>query len=139
MNMRKIIFSVSVVTASVMLMSNSSCNNADKKNNSRSKVDSIAAAGEKAKKEYEQAQANEEKQKTGEGFIKATVVDNTGLDGCSFMLLLESGQKLMPLNLAKEFMKDNMKVWVKYSPAKGAMTVCMAGEAVNVAVIEERK
>ena len=68
------------------------------------------------------------------GFIKATVI-NYALDGCAFMLQLEDGKKLEPVNLSEEFKKDNIKVWIKYQHYKGN-SICMAGEMVTVTSIE---
>jgi hypothetical protein len=68
------------------------------------------------------------------GFVKATIINYT-LDGCGFMLRLEDGKKLEPVNLAEEFKKDNIKVWIKYQHYKGN-SICMAGEMVTVTAIE---
>lgn len=69
-----------------------------------------------------------------DGFVKATVINYT-LDGCTFMLQLEDGKKLEPVNLKEEFKKDNFKVWIKYQHYKGN-SICMAGEMVTVTAIE---
>ncbi|MES2397571.1 MAG: hypothetical protein V4549_16295 [Bacteroidota bacterium] len=68
------------------------------------------------------------------GFVKATIINYT-LDGCNFMLLLEDGKKMEPVNLSEEFKKDNIKVWIKYQHYKGN-SICMAGEMVTVTAIE---
>lgn len=68
------------------------------------------------------------------GFVKATIINYT-LDGCNFMLLLEDGKKLEPVNFSEEFKKDNIKVWIKYQHYKGT-SICMAGEMVTVTAIE---
>jgi hypothetical protein len=68
------------------------------------------------------------------GFVKATIINYT-LDGCSYMLQLEDGKKLEPVNLSEEFKKDNIKVWIKYQHYKGT-SICMAGEMVTVTAIE---
>ncbi|MES2286305.1 MAG: hypothetical protein V4547_11505 [Bacteroidota bacterium] len=68
------------------------------------------------------------------GFVKATII-NYALDGCNFMLQLEDGKKLEPVNLSEEFRKDNIKVWIKYQHYKGT-SICMAGEMVTVTAIE---
>ena len=69
-----------------------------------------------------------------DGFVKATVINYT-VDGCTFMLQLEDGKKLEPVNLKEEFKKDNTKVWIQYQHYKGN-SICMAGEMVIVNKIE---
>lgn len=76
-------------------------------------------------------------EETKEGYIKATVVNLT-LDGCSWLLQLEDGKKLEPINLKEEFKKDKLNVWIQYQIKKGGMSVCMAGEIVNIIKIEVR-
>lgn len=70
------------------------------------------------------------------GFVKGTIINYT-LDGCSFMIQLEDGKKLEPVNLQFEFKKDKFKVWIKYQYYKGN-SICMAGEMVTVTAIETR-
>jgi len=150
MNMRKIIFPIIIVFTAIAMMSNSSC--FDKRNRAIAKKqiekDSLAAVNAARKQAQEDsimtmrvadslASIDREKILQQEGFVPATVLDQTGLDGCTFMLQLESGQKLIPLNLKKEFMKSKMQVWVKYKK-EDAMTVCMAGETVRITEIEVR-
>lgn len=67
-------------------------------------------------------------------FVKATIINYT-LDGCTFMLLLEDGKKLEPVNLQDEFKKDNFNCWIKYQHYKGN-SICMAGEMVTITAIE---
>jgi hypothetical protein len=69
------------------------------------------------------------------GFIKATVI-KLDLDGCSWMLQLEDGKKLEPINLKEEFQKVNLKVWIQYEPFTQGASICMAGEMVKVIAIE---
>jgi hypothetical protein len=70
------------------------------------------------------------------GFAKATIINYT-IDGCTFVIQLEDGKKLEPINLQEEFKKDNFKVWIKYQHYKGN-SICMAGEMVNITSIEKR-
>ena len=70
------------------------------------------------------------------GFVKATIINYT-LDGCSFMVQLEDGKKLEPVNLQMEFRKDNFKVWIKYQYYK-SNSICMAGEMATITAIEKR-
>ena len=69
---------------------------------------------------------------------KATVINYT-VDGCSWLLILEDGTKLQPVNLAPEFQKNNLKVWITYELKKGANSICMTGKMVTLASIQLRK
>jgi hypothetical protein len=71
------------------------------------------------------------------GYKSATVL-NYEVDGCQWMLEID-GKKYEPNNMQEEFRKDKMKVWVKYTLVKGAMTICMAGEVIKLSDIKERK
>jgi hypothetical protein len=73
-----------------------------------------------------------------EGYTKATVI-NYAVDGCTFLLQLADEKKLEPTNLSTDFKKDNLAVWVKYMPKKGGMSVCMAGQIVEISDIQLRK
>ena len=72
------------------------------------------------------------------GYTSATVL-NYELDGCQWMLEMADGKKYEPNNMQEEFRKDKMKVWIKYTVAKGAMTICMAGTVIKLSDIKERK
>ncbi|MBA3706981.1 MAG: hypothetical protein H0W84_14090 [Bacteroidetes bacterium] len=77
-------------------------------------------------------------EETKAGFVKATVI-NYKLDGCSWMLQLEDGKKLEPINLTEEFQKENFKVWIQYKPFTQGASICMAGEMITITAIEIRK
>lgn len=136
-NIRKIIVPLSIVLLALLQMSNSKCSK--KKESQRTedayKRDSAAAARAADSAMIEAMNDNYLK----EGFVKATITDNTGLDGCRFLIQLESGQKLEPVNLDSTFHKDGKKVWLKYQEEKDAMSICMAGEIVRIISIEERE
>ena len=70
------------------------------------------------------------------GYTKAIVI-NTTLDGCSWMLELEDGKKLEPVNLMEKFKKDNTKVWIQYKHYDN-YSFCMSGEMVTVIAIDNR-
>lgn len=74
-----------------------------------------------------------------DGYVTAYVMDMRALDGCDHLLVLESGKKLQPLKLADEYKEDNLKVWIKYSVAKGMVGICMSGTMVNLTAIEKRQ
>ncbi len=71
------------------------------------------------------------------GYVKAFVTE-VHLDGCKWMLQLESNSKrLEPDGLQPEFEKDSLNVWIKYQP-EDRMSVCMAGQTVKVLDIKKR-
>ena len=74
-----------------------------------------------------------------EGYFKATVTDLTGLDGCKFVLQLETGNRLEPDKLSEEFKKDKLDVWIKYSIDKNSVSICMVGQKVLIHQIMLRK
>jgi hypothetical protein len=74
----------------------------------------------------------------GMGYTAATLV-KFDVDGCKWLIQLESGQKLVPSKLpGTEFLYDGTKVWVKYTLKKGAMGICMAGDVIELTGIEKR-
>lgn len=73
-----------------------------------------------------------------QGFLKATVT-KFNLDGCSFVLTLEDGKKLEPINIPTELKIADKKIWLKYvSPKKQLFSTCMAGEMVEIIDWKER-
>jgi len=80
-----------------------------------------------------------------EGFVKATMVYYE-LDACKYILQLVSDpngpdviKQLEPTNLKEEFQKDQLAVWIKYTPKKGGVSACMAGQMVDLTDIQIRK
>lgn len=81
----------------------------------------------------------ESKDYAKEKYIKATVIDMRELDGCGFMLTLESGKKLQPTPaLTEEFSVQDKQVWIKYQIRKGTVGICMSGQIVTVDDIQKR-
>lgn len=72
------------------------------------------------------------------GALKAKVV-NYEVDGCKWLLELDNGKKLQPIELAPQFHKDKMKVWILYESQKDAMSNCMAGEIIKLTEIKLRE
>lgn len=66
--------------------------------------------------------------------IPATVIDYSELDGCRFLLKLEDGRKLEPVNLENKYMKDGLRVLITWKNAEG-MSICMAGTMVEITSI----
>jgi hypothetical protein len=71
---------------------------------------------------------------------KATVKDLRGLDGCSYVLVLESGEKLEPLLDAGQpsptikgiVLRDGMHVTLSYQERNDYGSICMVGKIVEV-------
>lgn len=66
--------------------------------------------------------------------IPATVIDYSELDGCRFLLELQDGRKLEPVNLEKKYMKHGIKVLITWKNTEG-MSICMAGTMVEITSI----
>ena len=69
-------------------------------------------------------------------FQSATVINMTALDGCQYLLKLESGEKLNPINLPDSLRQDNIKIRVKYIPSD-LPTICMSGKTVKITAVEK--
>lgn len=67
----------------------------------------------------------------------AVVIDYTELDGCSFLLKLQDGQKLQPVNLPGEYKINNLAVLIRFHEVK-QMSVCMAGKIVELDYITKK-
>jgi hypothetical protein len=74
-----------------------------------------------------------------EGYVKANVM-YSDMDACKYLLVLANEKRLEPSGgLAVTFQRDQLAVWVKYMPKKDGMSVCMAGQIVDVSDIQLRK
>ena len=71
------------------------------------------------------------------GFTKATIIRST-TDGCSWMIKLEDGKMLEPVNLKEEFKKDGLNVWIQYTHYEN-FSFCMSGEMVTITAMELRE
>lgn len=71
-------------------------------------------------------------------YSEFTVIDNSGLDGCAFMLKGMNNIFLEPVNLPDSLRIDKLKLWIKFVPAKGH-SVCMAGELITITDIRIKK
>ena len=80
------------------------------------------------------------KTSTCDNAVEAKLVNLTGLDGCSWVIELENGNKLEPINL-KSFdikLRNKKKIWVSYTDAKDYVSICMTGKIVRIECIENR-
>lgn len=72
-----------------------------------------------------------------EGYVKATVIKYE-VESCGYILQLAGEKKLQPENLAEEFKKDKLVVWIKYeTPKRQPMTTCMAGTVVKLTDVKK--
>ena len=76
---------------------------------------------------------------------KATVKDLSGLDGCSYVLVLESGEQLEPIldagqptpTLKGIVLRDGMPVTLSYQERTDRVSICMVGKIVEVTCFGE--
>ena len=66
-----------------------------------------------------------------EGSIPVTVIDFSELDGCKYLLEMEDGTKLEPVNLDEAYMIDGLKLYITFKYHDG-MSVCMAGRMIQI-------
>ncbi len=71
-------------------------------------------------------------------FIPVTVTDYSGLDGCSFLLIKENGEKLQPVNLPDSLKRDQLRIRITFVP-ESAMGICMAGQMVRITGVQTIK
>ena len=72
--------------------------------------------------------------------VKGELKNLTGLDGCSWVLELEDGVRVEPINL-EEFdieKQDGQKIYVSYEIEQGYASICMIGSIVRITCIEKR-
>ena len=67
-----------------------------------------------------------------------TIKDNSQIGGCSYVITLDNETNLEPLNLDSLFMQDGLKVYFQYKKSN-AMTICMAGQPINILDIIKAK
>lgn len=69
-----------------------------------------------------------------------TVKDMRGLDGCTFLIILENGQKLLPARLPDpDFQfREGQKVRFDYKKSTAGASICMAEDMiVDISCLEE--
>lgn len=72
---------------------------------------------------------------------EATLRDYTGLDGCAFVLVLESGQILEMGDFDEEpdfAFEDGMKIRISYVEMSDVVSICMVGPIVKVTCMGRR-
>lgn len=98
---------------------------------------SIALSSCKGKKEAVSKEIVTTTTNKYENHNKGTVT-KFDVDGCSFLITLESGKRLNPINLDDEFKKEGLKIFITYISQNDIMTTCMAGEVVKITDIVKR-
>jgi len=71
--------------------------------------------------------------------VKATLVDKTGLDGCTWTLRLKDGSFLEPTNLSDfsiELVNDKPVV-ISYTVRSDLVSICMIGPIVDIDCMQE--
>ncbi len=80
-------------------------------------------------------------EKSSTGWIKASIQDLTGLDGCGLVIQLEDQSYLEPVNLSdfsnSATLIDNQKVWIKYREVSGG-SICMVGKIIEIKELQDR-
>jgi hypothetical protein len=109
----------------------------DSSKRSRAEKEVIPVPPEKAERPSSLDEPKTDGQVLAEGYKRAKVVDAAGLDGCGFLLELEDGSKLQPLNLSDAFRINNLEVIVKVKP-ENRSGICMAGKIVSIIDIRKR-
>ncbi len=71
---------------------------------------------------------------------KGMILDYRGLDGCQWLIRLNSGEMLEPVNLHLFDLEpaDSMKIVLTYTPAHDMMSICMAGKMVHINCISTK-
>lgn len=63
------------------------------------------------------------------GFKKASIVDKTGLDGCSFLIQTSDSIMFEPIKMEEKYKKDGLEVYIKFKRSRKA-TTCMNGQPI---------
>ncbi|MDR4988416.1 MAG: hypothetical protein RG741_06215 [Bacteroidales bacterium] len=69
--------------------------------------------------------------------VRGMLLDYSGLDGCQWIIELESGERLEPVNL-HEFsleLKDGLPVSLSYTVAEDMISICMVGKMIRISCI----
>lgn len=69
----------------------------------------------------------------------ATVKDFTGLDGCGLLVVLDNGDKLLPVNIEDDNfqLRDLQRIKLDYEVIEDAVSICMAEKAsIKITCIE---
>jgi hypothetical protein len=73
------------------------------------------------------------------GYTAVTVRNFTGMDGCSFVLVVNDSLRYEPVDLADSLKQDELQLWIRFKPVKDHMSICMAGTAIKITEARYRK
>ena len=59
--------------------------------------------------------------------------------GCDYVIKMEDGRVLEPINLVDSLKKNNLRIWLRYHPAETQVSVCMMGAIVMLDDVQYRK
>lgn len=70
--------------------------------------------------------------------VMGTIKDFQGLDGCGFMIVLENGEKLQPVQSADANLEltNGLNIKFSYEEVTNQVGICMAGKMVKITCIE---
>lgn len=71
--------------------------------------------------------------------LELVTVEKFEVDGCNYMLKQASGKRLQPANLPDSLWTDGLQIYVSYKLVPEAITICMAGDVVNLQIIKKAK
>lgn len=75
-----------------------------------------------------------------ENTVAGTLVDKTGLDGCSMVIQVGDNEFLEPINLNELNIDIREGVQIEFSYDEvDAATICMMGQAVRITCVEEKR
>lgn len=94
----------------------------------------LSACGSDKKLKEQQSNIQENAKLEAKGFTLGTIIDKTGLDGCSYLIKLPDSTLFEPINLKEDFKKDQITVAFKYKKSRKA-TVCMNGQPIVISEI----
>lgn len=57
--------------------------------------------------------------------------------GCGYMLQRQNQTRLQPMNLPEQYQVDGLELWVQYRIIQDVVTICMAGDVVEIIDIKK--
>ena len=126
-NFKVIFFPILILSGLIFLFSHTAC---------KSKKEIIQAQLPLISKELKKPSTDKNYDHKEE--IEASVINMTGLDGCTFLLKLLNGEMLEPINLPADFKINGLKVLITYELYQGA-SICMAGKMIKITHIKKKE
>ena len=79
-----------------------------------------------------QVYSNADETAQRKGMTAVEVKNFEGLDGCSWLLLKRDSTRFEVVDFPDSLKIVSLKLWVRYTPVKDYMSVCMAGTPVRL-------